>query len=132
MLIRKNKQIESKLTKAKQSWDLERGRLNKVNSNIRNMIMEIDYGAKKNMVPTLSDFLIQNMINNLKYPLNGRRYTSTFYDISMLLYLQAPKCYRLLQQLLPFPSKHALMNKYSGRLLEIKPPNQPLIQRKTN
>ena len=120
MLIRKNKQIESKLTKAKQSWDLERGRLNKVNSNLRNMIMEIDYGAKKYMVPTLSDFLIQNMINNLKYPLNGRRYTSTFYDISMLLYLQAPKCYRLLQQLLPFPSKHALMNKYSGRLLEIK------------
>lgn len=64
--------------------------------------------------------LMNQIIENLKVPKRLRRYSEPFYDFSMLLYSQSPKCYKVLRQILPFPSKSSLYNKCSDIVLSFK------------
>lgn len=51
---------------------------------------------------------------------NRGRYSEQFYDFSQILYSLCAKSYRVLRQVLPFPSKNRLHNKYSMLIKNIK------------
>lgn len=68
----------------------------------------------------LTQVLLEQMLKNLSVPKNCRRYDDTFYDVSWILFLTSPRCYNILRQILPFPSKTSLCAHYSDQLEAIR------------
>ena len=57
---------------------------------------------------------------NLSLNKNYWRFSDETYEICWILYLSSPKCYKLLRQLLPIPSKYSLYLKFGSDLQKIK------------
>ena len=121
---RQLEKMKQDIRKARQGWDLRRGKyeaqIQLLKTDIRNLKAgnnqsTIQYGPQD-----LTQCLIENIIRNSSCPPNCRTYDESFYDISILLYLQSAKCYKILRQVLPFPSKTCLMGKYRDCINDIK------------
>ena len=72
---------------------------------------------KKENIPTN---LIKELNSNLGKNKFFIRYSPELYQLSWILYLTSPKCYKILRQLLPFPNRSILYNKFGKDLAQIK------------
>lgn len=67
-----------------------------------------------------SKTFIKELISNFRQNKYNRRYSVEFCNISWILFLTSPKCYKIIKQLIPLPSKSMLYNRFGKNLEKIK------------
>ena len=103
----------------------------KVNENLRN---HIDFENKFNFIEEedqneehitdiwkpKSQAFLSCIQENITHNSRARSFNADTFEISMLIYLTSPKCYSILRQLMPLPTKSALYLRFGAELRDIK------------
>ena len=67
----------------------------------------------------MNNFILELTENSKKNKLS-HKFSEQMMDISWILFLTSPKCYKIIRQLIPLPCKSILYQKFSSQLVEIK------------
>lgn len=70
--------------------------------------------------PILSEFLLSELIDQMKLAPHARRYSNTIKNVAFIIFSYSPAAYRKLSTFFPFPSEKTVRDSFKKQIKETK------------